>query len=93
MDSRSECCTRCRRKRPLGCTVSFQLAASNNTAGAGTLSTGSATFELQLVDSTGTVLGTATIPLYIIDGPLESPPVGPGTNAVVVKEKARIPSL
>jgi hypothetical protein len=75
------------------CTFSSQLAASNNTAGAGTLSTGSATFELQLVDNIGTVLGTATMPLYIIDGPLESPPVGPGTNAVVVKKKARIPSL
>jgi hypothetical protein len=72
------------------CTISSQLAASNNTAGAGTLSTGAATFELQLVDGTGSVLGTATFALYLIDGPLESPPVGPGTNGIVVAKKPRI---
>jgi hypothetical protein len=74
------------------CTLSSQLAASNNTAGAGTLITGVATFELQLVDGLGTVLSTATIPLYVIDGPLESPPVGPSTDGIFVTKKARIPS-
>ena len=74
------------------CTVSSQVAASNNTAGSGTLSTGTATFELQLVDGTGTVLGSATILLYVVDGPLESPPVGPSADGIVVAKKARIPS-
>jgi hypothetical protein len=74
------------------CTVSSQLSATNNTAGVGTLSTGAATFKLQLVDGSGAVLSTATIPLYIIDGPLESPPVGPGADGVVVAKKPRIPS-
>jgi hypothetical protein len=74
------------------CTVAFQLAASNNTAGAGTLVTGAATFELQLVDASGAVLNTATIPLYVVDGPLESPPVGPGTDGIVVAKKPRIQS-
>lgn len=71
------------------CTLSSQLAASNNTSGAGTLITGVATFELQLVDALGTVLSTATIPLYVIDGPLESPPVGPSTDNIVLTKKAR----
>jgi hypothetical protein len=74
------------------CTVSFQLAASNNTAGSGTLSTGTATFELQLVDGTGTVLSSATIPLYVVDGPLESPPVGPGADRIIGTKKTRPPT-
>jgi hypothetical protein len=65
------------------CTVASQLTASNNTAGTGTLVTGAATFELQLVDGIGTVLSTASIPMYIIDGPLESPPPTPGTDRFV----------
>jgi hypothetical protein len=74
------------------CTVAFQLVASNNTAGAGTLSTGAATFELQLVDGMGTMLSTATIPLYIVDGPLESPPVSPGAESVVGAKRPHMPT-
>ena len=72
------------------CAVASQLAASNNTAGFGTLVTGAATFELQLVDSTGTVLGTANIPLYVIDGPLESGPPSSNTDRIAGTKRGRI---
>ncbi|HET7374339.1 MAG TPA: hypothetical protein VFJ20_13205, partial [Gemmatimonadaceae bacterium] len=63
------------------CTIQSQLTATNNTSGTGTLSTGAATFELRLVDASGAVLSTAILPLYLIDGPLESPPPSPGSDA------------
>jgi hypothetical protein len=72
------------------CTLASRLAASNNTAGAGTLVTGDATFELQLVDAIGTVLGTASIPIYIIDGPLESGPPGSNSDRIVGTKRGRI---
>jgi hypothetical protein len=72
------------------CTVASQLAASNNTAGSGTLVTGGATFELQLVDAIGTVLGTANIPLYVIDGPLESGPPSSNTDRIVGTKRGRV---
>lgn len=75
------------------CTVASQLVATNNTSGTGTLSTGAATFELQLVDGTGTVVSTATMPLYLIDGPLESPPPLPSSDSdrLVGGKKTHIP--
>jgi len=73
------------------CTVSSQLSATNNTSGVGTLSTGDATFELQLVDASGTVLSAAKIPLYLIDGPLESgPPIISNSDAIVRTKKPRM---
>jgi hypothetical protein len=56
------------------CTVPFQLTATNNSSGKGTLVSGDATFELELQDANGAVLSTATIPLNLADGPLQSPP-------------------
>jgi hypothetical protein len=47
------------------CTMAFQFSASNNTAGTGTLVTGPASFELQLVDGTGKVLSTAAVPIHV----------------------------
>ena len=73
-----------------GCKFPAQLTATNNSAGFGTLVTGPATFELQLVDATGAVLSTATLPLFIVDGPLESGPPGPGTNSIVGMRSGRI---
>ena len=63
------------------CVMSLQFVASNNTAGTGTLSAGDAKFQLQLVDATGTVLSSASVALYLIDGPLESPPRLPSSAA------------
>jgi hypothetical protein len=63
------------------CSIQSQFVATNNTSGTGTLTTGAATFELRLVDASGAVLSTATLPLYLIDGPLQSPPPGPGADA------------
>lgn len=63
------------------CSIQSQLRATNNTSGTGTLSTGAAIFELRLVDASGAVLSSAILPLYLIDGPLESPPPGPGADA------------
>jgi len=65
------------------CVMSLQFVASNNTAGTGTLSTGDAKFQLQLVDVTGTVLSSASVALYLIDGPLESPPPLPSSDRVL----------
>jgi hypothetical protein len=63
------------------CMIQSQLTATNNTSGTGTLTTGAATFELRLVDASGAVLSRATLPLYLIDGPLQSPPPSPGSDA------------
>ena len=63
------------------CTFAGQLTATNNTAGDGTLISGSATFQVQLVDAGGNVLSTANIPLTLVEGPLTSPPPGPDSNA------------
>ena len=63
------------------CTFAGQLTATNNTAGDGTLVTGSATFQVQLVDAGGHVLSTANIPLTLVEGPLTSPLPGPDSNA------------
>jgi hypothetical protein len=71
------------------CTVSSQLTATNNTAGTGTLVSGAAMFELTLVDANGVVLSASSIPLTLIEGPLTSPPPGPGGEA----NRLTIPSL
>lgn len=65
------------------CSVSSIATVTDNSAGEGTLVTGAADLELQLVDASGTVLSTARIPLSLIDGPLESGPPGPSSNSVV----------
>jgi hypothetical protein len=62
------------------CTVVGQLSATNNTAGAGTLVSGAAAFEVQLVDSAGHIFATGSVPLTLIEGPLTSPPPGPDSN-------------
>ena len=66
------------------CTISSQLTATNNSGGKGTLVSGDATFELQLMDGNGAVLSLATIPLTIVEGPLESsgPSAGPSADRV-----------
>jgi len=63
------------------CTFAGQLVATSNTAGDGTLVTGAATFQVELVDAGGHVLSTANIPLTLVEGPLTSPPPGPGSDA------------
>jgi hypothetical protein len=59
------------------CSAPAAATASNNTAGTGTLVTGAASLEVQLLDATGIVLSSATLPVFVVDGPLESGPPGP----------------
>lgn len=63
------------------CTVSSQLTATNNSGGKGTLMSGDATFELQLMDGNGALLSIATIPVSIVEGPLGSGPPSAGASA------------
>ena len=57
------------------CTFNGTISAT-----AAALVPGAALFELQLVDRNGNVLSASSIPLMLIEGPLESPPVGPGAE-------------
>lgn len=63
------------------CTLSSQLTATNNSGGKGTLVSGDATFELQLMDGNGAVLSIATIPVSIVEGPLGSGTPSAGASA------------
>jgi hypothetical protein len=62
------------------CLVTSQATATDNTAGSGTLVTGGAALEFQIVDAAGNVLATTSVPVTLIEGPLTSPPPGPGSN-------------
>jgi hypothetical protein len=56
--------------------VSGPVVASNSAPGAGQLLDGAGTFELQLLDGTGTVIAAATAPVDLETGIIISPPAG-----------------
>jgi hypothetical protein len=64
--------------------VSGAIGATNGGTGTGTLIPGAATFELQLLDATGTVLNSNTAPVTLVSNtPVFSAPT-PGTSSVLI---------
>ena len=66
------------------CAASLMFAASNSGAGTGTLAPGAATFELQLLDGSGTALDTKTVPVTLMSKPTPTVSVSLGSNVLTV---------